>query len=77
MTKKPKSKNRRKARAWMVLEGIRQVHIKKALQYKHDTQVNETLQGHRNDRRVLRYLLDKGCPPEYLALPPGMLGGTS
>jgi len=34
--------------------------------------VANTLAGRQNNRRVLQYLKDKGCPVEYLALPTDM-----
>lgn len=64
--------SRKQAKAWMVLNDIRNVNIKEALNLKHHTQVVETLSGKRNNRLVLKYLLEKGCPPEYLDLPEDM-----
>lgn len=72
MKKKTPKNPRIRAKAWMLLEGIKQVDIQKELNYRHDTQVNETLQGVRNDRGVLRYLLKQGCPSHYLNLPTDM-----
>ena len=72
MTKKPVKRHRRRAWAWLVRRGIRQVNIQRELHHKYITQVNETLQGTRNDRQVLQYLLDIGCPEEYLDLPTDM-----
>jgi hypothetical protein len=34
--------------------------------------VSNTLADRRNNRQVLQYLVDKGCPVKYLALPPDM-----
>jgi hypothetical protein len=68
----PATIDRREARAWMVLQGIRAVHIQREMGYPRTGQVNDTLQGRRNDRRVLQWLLDKGCPAAYLKLPAGM-----
>lgn len=56
----------------MILQGIRQKDIQNDLGQRHETQVNETLQGLRSDRRVLQYLLDNGCPAGYLELPADM-----
>lgn len=70
--KKPLKANRRRARGWLVENGVRQKEIQTALEQKSPTQVNETLQGMRNDRRVLQYILDKGCPPNFLDLPADM-----
>ena len=67
-------KNRRQAMAWLVQQGISQVAIQRELKQKQATQVNETLQGRRNDRRVLQRLIDLGCPREYLNLPETMKG---
>lgn len=65
-------KDRRRARAWLVEMGIRQVSIQRDLQHKQFTQVNETLQGVRDNRRVLQRLIELGCPREFLALPKEM-----
>lgn len=64
---------RRQAKAWMVLNNIRNVDIKKALAMNNHTIVIETLAGKRNDRRVLQFLLAKGCPVSYLAIPQNMV----
>lgn len=69
MRTKPDKNDRRKVRSWMVLNKIRQTDIMEALGHKSVNQVHSTLHGFRNDRRVLQYLLDKGCPGEYLNLP--------
>lgn len=34
--------------------------------------VNKTILGERHNRKVLSYLLEKGCPKKYLALPKDM-----
>lgn len=57
---------RKQAKAWMVLNDIRNVDIKEALKLNHHTQIAETLSGKRNNRQVLQYLINKGCPAEYL-----------
>lgn len=69
MKTNPAINDRRQARAWLVSRGIKQVEITRALKLRYPTQVNETLRGARNNRRVLQYLLDKGCPAKYLELP--------
>ncbi len=70
----PANKNdRREARAWLVLQGIRQIEIMEALGHKSVNQVHSTLHGFRNDRRVLQFLVEKGCPVGYLNLPEDML----
>jgi hypothetical protein len=40
------------------------------------TYVNKTLLGKKHNRRVLRYLLNKGCPAKHLALPKDMIEVT-
>lgn len=70
--KKTAKKPRLDAQAWMVRNGLRQTDIKVSLGHKSINQVHGTLQGDRNDRRVLQYLLDKGCPPNFLDLPADM-----
>lgn len=76
MKKKVVKKNRRRAWAWLVRNGIKQVNIQKHLKHRQITQVNETLQGTRSDRRVLQHLIDLGCPKEYLDLPSDMKGAA-
>lgn len=68
----PTKKDRRQARAWMIVNSIRLVDVQQALGLKYHTQVGETLAGTRDDQRVLIYLLDRGCPERYLDLPAKM-----
>lgn len=70
--KKNAKKTRLDAQAWMLKNGLRQTDIKVSLGHKSINQVHGTLQGDRNDRRVLQFLLDNGCPSEYLNLPSDM-----
>ena len=72
MSTKKKRIDRRKARAWMVMEGIRARSIQLALGHRYQTQVIETLLGDRSHRKVLAWLRDHGCPVEYLELPSDM-----
>jgi hypothetical protein len=65
-------KKRKKAMSWMVMEDIRNVDIQRALGFKHHVRVSETLRGVRNDRKVLGYLLELGCPAKDLNLPEDM-----
>ncbi len=67
-----KRNRRKRARMWLFEREIRQVDIQRALNFKHKAQVHGTLWGNRNDRKVLRYLLDIGCPPGFLDLPADM-----
>ncbi len=64
--------DRRKARAWMVMNDIRLVDIQRDLKMNSYTQVVETMQGQRSHRKVLGWLLKKGCPASYLELPRDM-----
>jgi hypothetical protein len=71
---KPKKQriDRRAVRAWMVMEGLRPLDIQKALGFRYHTQVVETILGDRDDRRVLTWLRDNGCPADSLKLPTDM-----
>lgn len=60
---------RKHAKAWMVLNDVKNMDIQKALNMENHVQVSDTLRGRRSHRQVLQYLLDRGCPAEYLALP--------
>jgi len=64
--------DRREARAWMVLQGIRPKDIQDSMSLRYHSQVVETLTGKRDDRRVLQWLLDHGCPSAHLRLPKSM-----
>lgn len=68
----PIKKDRKQARAWMIVNSIRLVDVQQALGLRYHTQVGETLAGIRDDQRVLSYLLDRGCPERYLDLPAKM-----
>lgn len=72
MVQKSKRELRLQAKSWMVTAQIRVVDIQRALGHRYHTQAVETLTGVRDHREVLRYLLEKGCPAEYLALPNDM-----
>lgn len=63
---------RQKALLWMYERKLRQKEIRAALGHSSPAIVSETLTGKRDHRKVLRYLLDQGCPAEYLALPKDM-----
>jgi hypothetical protein len=65
-------RNEIEIRVWMTRNGVRVTDIQKALGMKQSIQVTQTLQGLRNDRRVLRWLRDNNCPVELLALPEDM-----
>lgn len=63
---------RKQARAWMVLNDIRITDIQVALHMKTHVPISFTLSGTKHNRQVLAYLLEKGCPAEYLDLPKNM-----
>ena len=60
---------RKQARVWMLTHDIRSVDIQRALAMKNHNLVSHTLTGKRNNRRVLQYLVERGCPVEYLDIP--------
>jgi len=65
-------KDRSKARGWLAERSISLVNIQRAIGHRQLTQTSETVNGWRNSRAVLSYLLDLGCPAEYLDLPDDM-----
>ncbi|HBA73072.1 MAG TPA: hypothetical protein DCZ63_13050 [Geobacter sp.] len=65
---------RKQARVWMLTHDIRSVDIQIALRMRSHSLVANTLAGRQNNKRVLRYLVEKGCPVEYLDLPKTMKG---
>lgn len=67
-----RKRNATEIRVWMIRNGIREADIVRTTGVE-QTYVNKTLHGHRNNRKVLRYLLDQGCPAKYLGLPTDML----
>jgi hypothetical protein len=56
----------------MIMESLRPKDIQQALGHKHHSPVVETLNGVRDNREVLSWLRDKGCPTDYLQLPADM-----
>ena len=58
---------------WMRRNSLSVTKIKKALGYATHTGVSNTLAGRAHLRRVLQYLVDKGCPVKYLDLPEDMM----
>jgi predicted XRE-type DNA-binding protein len=55
-------------KAWMVLNGISQADIGRELGIPRQN-VCAFIKGNRESRKVLNYLIEKGCPREYLAIP--------
>ena len=65
-------RNTEEIRKWMIDEKLSVVKIKKALKFKNHGTVSNTLAGRAHNNRILRYLLEKGCPVKYLDLPERM-----
>lgn len=59
-------------RVWLQRKGIRQVTIQKALGHRDNKTVWATIEGREDNRRVLAWLREAGCPVKYLALPDDM-----
>ncbi|MGE4192786.1 MAG: hypothetical protein AB7E51_05310 [Pseudodesulfovibrio sp.] len=57
---------------WMFSCGLTQYDIRDQLGLKSQSVVSRTIYGSANNRRVLAYLRDAGCPEEALALPKDM-----
>lgn len=49
------------------------VQIQRALGFKNHGVVSDTINGGRQNRRVLQYLLNAGCPAKHLGLPKNMI----
>ena len=67
-----KKRNTTEIRVWMIRKGIQHEEIRKELGYADSRTVRTTIYGEENNRRVLQWFLDKGCPEKYLALPDDM-----
>ena len=59
-------------RVWLQRQGIRLVTIQKALDFKDNKTVWATIEGREDNRRVLAWLRDAGCPLIFLSLPDDM-----
>ncbi len=59
---------------WMLRKGVTVYGIRDALGYKTHGAVSNTLADRQDNRKVLGYLLEKGCPKKYLGLPKDMKG---
>lgn len=66
-----RSRNSIEIRIWLLRKGITYTQIAKEVGLS-DPLVSLTISGHRNTRRVLRWLIENGCPAELLALPSDM-----
>jgi hypothetical protein len=66
-----KKRNVKQIKIWMIRNDLCEADIVRATAQE-QTYVNKTLNGHKNNRVVLQYLKDNGCPERYLALPADM-----
>lgn len=57
---------------WLKRAKITQTKIAKELGMGHCVLISNTIHGKRNQRRVLKWLVDNGCPVKYLDLPGDM-----
>lgn len=57
---------------WMKRKKLTVSDIQRALNFKNHGVVSDTIADRRQNRRVLQYLLDAGCPAKYLDLPKDM-----
>ena len=65
-------RNKVEIKRWMLRKGITVSCICEELGYKTNAVVSNTLGGREDNRKVLGYFVDKGCPKKYLALPKDM-----
>lgn len=62
-------RNTTEIRVWMLRNGHTVESIRAALGYRSHAPVSSTINGDRNQQKVLRHLLELGCPREYLGIP--------
>lgn len=55
-------------RQWMIAVDLKAVEIARAVEVNNPL-VGKTIDGDRNNRKVLRYLVAKGCPVAVMDLP--------
>ena len=65
-------RNKVEIEVWMKRNGLRAVDIQRDLGFKAHKTVFATLSGDENNRKVLAWLLEKGCPEKHLDLPDDM-----
>ena len=63
-------------RKFLAGQGLKQVDVARALDRNPST-INRTIKGAINNRAVLGYLRDLGCPEKYLSLPADMKDCTN
>ncbi len=61
-------RNSKEIKVWLLRRGISITAISRYTGTER-TNASKTISGTRNNRPVLRWLRDNGCPAEYLALP--------
>jgi hypothetical protein len=64
-------RNVKQIKKWMIDRELRVKDIVTATGEER-TYVTKTINGSRNNRKVLKYLADNGCPIKHLALPDDM-----
>ena len=72
-SQKMKKRNTTEIRVWMIRKGITYREIRDILGYADSRTVRTTVYGDENNKRVLRWFIENGCPKKYLALPEGMI----
>lgn len=65
-------RNKVEIEVWMKRNGLRAVDIQRDLGFRTHKTVWDTLCGNENNRKVLAWLIDKGCPDKHLDLPDDM-----
>jgi len=65
-------RNSTEIRIWMLRNQLTVESIRRDLGYRNHTPVSLTIDGKRNQQKVLQYLKDHGCPEQYLHLPKNM-----
>ena len=68
-----KKRNPWRIKEWMSAQGITQIEIARRIGISKSI-VSDTIRGAANNKRVLAFLRDLGCPLKYLALPDEMKG---
>ena len=57
--------NSREIKKWLIDQDLRQADIGRALNISREA-VNQVINNRNKNARVLRWLLDNGCPQEFL-----------
>ena len=61
----------REIKAYLVRKGVRMMDIARRMGVHHSL-VQATIDGKKNNRKVLRELVAEGCPAKFLGLPEDM-----